>query len=49
MSHKKKTGWLGFIGDYTIQLYGDYNKLLQVEPGKPGAEVSKKKNYNKLL
>ena len=25
LSHEKKTGWLGFIGDYTIQLYGDYN------------------------
>ena len=19
-------GWLGYIGDYTTQLYGDYNK-----------------------
>ena len=28
MSHEKHPGWLGFIGDYTIQLYGDYNKLL---------------------
>ncbi len=28
MSHEKNPGWLGFIGDYTIQLYGDYNKLL---------------------
>ena len=28
MSHEKKPGWLGFIGDYTIQLYGDYNELL---------------------
>ncbi len=28
VSHEKKPGWLGFIGDYTIQLYGYYNKLL---------------------
>ena len=28
LSHEKNPGWLGFIGDYTIQLYGDYNKLL---------------------
>ena len=28
VSHEKNPGWLGFIGDYTIQLYGDYNKLL---------------------
>ena len=28
MSHEKNLGWLGFIGDYTIQFYGDYNKLL---------------------
>ncbi len=27
VSHEKRApGWLGFIGDYTIQLYGDYNK-----------------------
>ena len=24
----KKTGWLGYIGDYTTQLYRDYIKLL---------------------
>ena len=24
MSNEKKPGCLGFIGDYTIQLYGDY-------------------------
>ena len=28
LSHEKNPGWLGFIGDYTIQLYGDYNTLL---------------------
>ena len=28
LSHEKNPGWLGFIGDYTIQLYGDYNKPL---------------------
>ena len=26
----KKTGWLGYIGDYTTQLYGDYNKALTI-------------------
>ncbi len=25
LSHEKRVpGWLGFIGDYTIQLYGDF-------------------------
>ena len=24
--HEKKTGWLLGIGDYTTQVYGDYNK-----------------------
>ena len=24
-SHEKKPGWLGYIGDYTTQLYGDNN------------------------
>ena len=25
MSHEKRApGWLGYIGDYTTQLYGDY-------------------------
>ena len=28
MSHEKNPGWLGFIGDYTIQLYGDYNGII---------------------
>ena len=29
LSHEKRApGWLGFIGDYTIQLYGDFLKLL---------------------
>ena len=28
MSHEKNPGWLGYIGDYTTQLYGDYNKPL---------------------
>ena len=26
MSHEKKPGWLGYIGDYTAQLYGEYQK-----------------------
>ena len=26
LSHEKNPGWLGYIGDYTTQLYGDYNK-----------------------
>ena len=25
---RKKPGWLGYIGDYTTQLYWDYNKPL---------------------
>ena len=28
VSNEKKTGWLGYIGDYTTQLYRDYNKPL---------------------
>ncbi len=28
MSHEKTPGWLGYIGDCTTQLYGDYNKPL---------------------
>ena len=32
LSHEKNPGWIGFIGDYTIQLYGDYNKLLYKDP-----------------
>ena len=28
MSHEENPGWLGYIGDYTTQLYGDYNKPL---------------------
>ena len=31
LSNEKKPGWLGYIGDYTTQLYmlyGDYNKPL---------------------
>ena len=28
LSHEKNPGWLGYIGDYTTQLYRDYNKLL---------------------
>ena len=29
LSHEKRApGWLGFIGDYTIQLYRDYNQIL---------------------
>ena len=29
MSHKKNPGWLGYIRDYTAQLYGDYNQHLE--------------------
>ena len=25
---EKNTGWLGYIGDYTTQLYRDYNEPL---------------------
>ena len=28
LSHEKNPGWLGYIGDYTTQLYRDYNKPL---------------------
>ena len=28
MSHEKKPGWLGYIGDYTTQLHRDYNEPL---------------------
>ena len=28
LSHEKNPGWLGYIGDYTTQLYGDYSKPL---------------------
>ena len=28
MSNEKNLGWLGYIGDYTTQLYRDYNKPL---------------------
>ena len=28
MSHEKNPGWLGYIRDYTTQLYRDYNKPL---------------------
>ena len=28
VSNEKNPGWLGFIGDYTAQLYRDYNKPL---------------------
>ena len=28
VSHEKNPGWLFGIGDYTTQLYGDYNKPL---------------------
>ncbi len=28
LSHEENPGWLGYIGDYTTQLYGDYNKPL---------------------
>ena len=26
VSHEKNLDWLGYIGDYTTQLYGDFNK-----------------------
>ncbi len=26
VSNEKNPGWFGYIGDYTIQLYRDYNK-----------------------
>ena len=29
---KKKPGWLGYIGDYTTQLYRDYNKPWNKDP-----------------
>ena len=29
LSNEKNLGWLGYIGDYTTQLYTDYNKPLQ--------------------
>ena len=28
VSNEKSLGWLGYIGDYTTQLYSDYNKPL---------------------
>ena len=28
MSHEKNPGWLGYIRDYTTQLYRDYNEPL---------------------
>ena len=28
VSNEKNLVWLGYIGDYTTQLYGDYNKPL---------------------
>ena len=28
VSHEKNPGWLGYIRDYTTQLYRDYNKPL---------------------
>ena len=28
VSNEKKTGYLGYIGDYTAQLYRDYNEPL---------------------
>ena len=27
-NEKRAPGWLGYIGDYTAQLYRDYNKPL---------------------
>ena len=28
MSNEKNLGWLGYIGDYTTQLYRDHNEAL---------------------
>ena len=28
MGKEKNPGWLGYLGDYTTQLYRDYNKPL---------------------
>ena len=28
LSNEKNLGWLGYVGDYTTQLYRDYNKPL---------------------
>ena len=28
LGNEKKPGWLGYIGDYTTQVYRDYNKPL---------------------
>ena len=28
MSNEQNTGWFGYIGDYTTQLYWDYDKPL---------------------
>ena len=28
MSNEKNAGWLGYVGDYTTQVYRDYNKPL---------------------
>ena len=30
LRHPNYTGWLGYIGDYTTQLYRDYNKPLYI-------------------
>ena len=32
LSNEKNIGWLGYIGDYTTQLYRDYNKPLFWDP-----------------
>ena len=29
LSNENNLGWLGYIGDYTTQLYRDYNEPLQ--------------------
>ena len=31
-SEKRAPGWLGYIRDYTTQLYGDYNKPNYKDP-----------------
>ena len=30
LSNEESPGWLGYIGDYTTQVYRDYNKINQL-------------------
>ncbi len=34
-ANEKNTGCLGHLGDYTAQLYGDYNKPINKDPYEP--------------